>query len=516
MHTHKLYPQLSVAPVVVAARRGVPVVQTLHDFEMLGASPIDVRGGWWDRDEPRLRHKLLQLGDGAAPPAGARGPGLLLRRRLALRPASTPGVGSSPSSSRTSSALSGTATRTPGYAARDGVLFLGRLRPEKGVDVVELARKLPDVRVTMVGTGDLEEWARSEAASMDNLEITGFVTDPELASIVEGARVMVVPSRCQDAGPLVPLESMAAGTPVVAYANGGLGEYVADAGGGRVVPQDVVALADAAREIHDDAKLWAALSSRGRQSVAERHGGRVRREPREGLRGRSRMTGTQDGSVTLVTGGAGYVGSVLVADLLDRGRRVRVLDSLAVGDGSSLLPLWGRDGFEFVKGDVRDPAARATALQGVVEVVHLAAIVGDPACARDPEAATAVNLEASRALVDEALDAGASRFVFASTCSNYGKLEDPSAYATEDWELRPVSLYAETKVAAELDILARSSERASTTCLRFATVYGPSPRMRFSLTVNEFARDAVRTGELVVYGEQFWRPYVHVRDAAGP
>jgi glycosyltransferase involved in cell wall biosynthesis len=82
---------------------------------------------------------------------------------------------------------------------------------------------------------------------------------------------MVVPSRCQDAGPLVPLESMAAGTPVVAYANGGLGEYVADAGGGRVVPQDVVALADAAREIHDDAKLWATLSLRGRQSVAERH-----------------------------------------------------------------------------------------------------------------------------------------------------------------------------------------------------------------------------------------------------
>ncbi len=226
------------------------------------------------------------------------------------------------------------------------------------------------------------------------------------------------------------------------------------------------------------------------------------------------MTAPRDGSVTLVTGGAGYVGSVLLTDLLDRGRRVRVLDSLAVGDGSSLLPHWGRDGFEFVKGDVREPAGRATALQGVDEVVHLAGIVGDPACARDPEAARAVNLEATRALVDEALDAGARRFVFASTCSNYGKLEDPEAYATEDWELRPVSLYAETKVAAELDILARSSERAATTCLRFATVYGPSPRMRFDLTVNEFARDAARTGELVVYGEQFWRPYVHVRDAA--
>ena len=78
--------------------------------------------------------------------------------------------------------------------------------------------------------------------------------------------------------------------------------------------------------------------------------------------------------------------------------------------------------------------------------------------------------------------------------------------ATEEWELRPVSLYAETKVAAELDILAANRAGFSTTCLRFATVYGVSPRMRFDLTVNEFARDALLSGELVVYGEQFWRP----------
>ncbi len=273
VHSHKLYPQLSVAPVVVAARRGVPVVQTLHDFEMLGASPIDVRGGWWDRDEPRLRHKLL---NSATVPLHRhvhvdRVSAFVAVSRFVQRVHAQRGIESVVIPNFVS-ALRNSSVRNPGYAARDGVLFLGRLRPEKGVvDVVELARKLPEVRVTMVGTGDLEEWARAEAASMDNLEITGFVTDPELASIVEGARVMIVPSRCQDAGPLVPLESMAAGTPVVAYANGGLGEYVADAGGGRVVPQDVVALADAAREIHDDAKLWATLSSRGRQSVAERH-----------------------------------------------------------------------------------------------------------------------------------------------------------------------------------------------------------------------------------------------------
>ena len=106
-----------------------------------------------------------------------------------------------------------------------------------------------------------------------------------------------------------------------------------------------------------------------------------------------------------------------------------------------------------------------------------------------------------------------SRLVFASACSNYGKLNG-AVYATEDWELRPASLYAETKVAAELDVLAASSPTFATSCLRFATVYGTSPRMRFDLTVNEFTRDLLLRGNLVVYGEQFWRPYIHDRDAA--
>jgi nucleoside-diphosphate-sugar epimerase len=215
----------------------------------------------------------------------------------------------------------------------------------------------------------------------------------------------------------------------------------------------------------------------------------------------------------LVTGGAGYVGSTLVAELLARGRPVRVLDSLAVGTGSSILQFWGRDGFEFLAGDIRDDATRAAALADVEAVVHLAGIVGDPACARDPELARAVNLEATRALLEDAAGRVA-RLVFASTCSNYGRLVDGDAFATEEWELRPVSLYAETKVAAELEVLGAARPGFTPTCLRFATVYGPSPRMRFDLTVNEFARDALLTGALVVYGEQFWRPYVHVRDAA--
>jgi nucleoside-diphosphate-sugar epimerase len=218
--------------------------------------------------------------------------------------------------------------------------------------------------------------------------------------------------------------------------------------------------------------------------------------------------------VVLVTGGAGYLGSTLVSDLLNRGYSVRVLDSLVVGDGRSLLQFWGLPTFEFRRADVSDNRARTAALKGIDAVVHLAAVVGDPACSRDPERALQVNLEATKALLREGAHCGAGRFIFASTCSNYGKIHDGGGYATEEWELRPVSLYAETKVAAELDVLAAGTSGFATTCLRFATVYGASPRMRFDLTVNEFSRDALINGELVVYGEQFWRPYVHVRDAA--
>jgi nucleoside-diphosphate-sugar epimerase len=217
---------------------------------------------------------------------------------------------------------------------------------------------------------------------------------------------------------------------------------------------------------------------------------------------------------TLVTGGAGYVGSIVVDELLERGHRVRVLDSLLHGPVPSLLRMWGRDDFDFEHGDVRDADVRRSALRDVGAVVHLAAIVGDPACAREPDEAHAVNRDATHALLDDATEAGVRRLIFASTCSNYGKMADSSVLATEDFDLRPVSLYAETKVAAELDVLSRSNNGLKTCCLRFATVYGASPRMRFDLTVNEFTRDVFLDRDLVVFGEQFWRPYVHVRDAA--
>jgi nucleoside-diphosphate-sugar epimerase len=216
----------------------------------------------------------------------------------------------------------------------------------------------------------------------------------------------------------------------------------------------------------------------------------------------------------IITGGAGYLGSVLTALLLAEGHQVRVLDSLAHG-GESLLGAWCHPGFEFVRGDIRDRATVTDAVSGRDAVVHLAAIVGDPACARNPDMARAVNLDASLQLIEESKQAGVARFVFASTCSNYGRMKDADRYVDEESELSPVSLYAETKVAVELALLkSRDNNGWSPTPLRFATIYGVSPRMRFDLTVNEFTMEMLTRKHLKVFGEQFWRPYVHVRDAA--
>ena len=216
----------------------------------------------------------------------------------------------------------------------------------------------------------------------------------------------------------------------------------------------------------------------------------------------------------LVTGGAGYIGSVLTRQLLDKGYKVRVLDLLMFG-GEPLLDLFNNPSFEFVKGDVRDEKAVRKALDGIDAVAHLAAIVGDPACAKDPELTNDINLNGSKLLYNIANELGVKRFIFASTCSNYGKMKDPEAFVDETSELSPVSLYAQTKVEIELFLLGQpKTNTCKPTCLRFSTVYGLSLRPRFDLTVNEFTKELALGRELVVFGEQFWRPYCHVVDLA--
>jgi len=216
----------------------------------------------------------------------------------------------------------------------------------------------------------------------------------------------------------------------------------------------------------------------------------------------------------LVTGGAGYIGSVLVRQLLNKGYQVRAFDSLKFG-GDALYDVMLNPKFDFMKGDVRNAEEVEKALEGIDAIAHLAAIVGDPACKKYSEEANQTNWDGSVALFEAAEKAGVKRFVFASTCSNYGKMPDPDSFVVETSQLNPVSLYAELKVKFEKYIMEqRKDSGMCSTALRFSTVYGFSPRIRFDLTVNEFTRNATINGEQEIWGAQFWRPYCHVDDLA--
>jgi nucleoside-diphosphate-sugar epimerase len=216
----------------------------------------------------------------------------------------------------------------------------------------------------------------------------------------------------------------------------------------------------------------------------------------------------------LVTGAAGYIGSVLTRQLLSKGYSVIAYDSLLFG-GESLISVYNNPNLNFVKGDIRDRDKIESVVKESDAVLHLAAIVGDPACAKQPDLAKEVNWKSTKQLFDLSCSyANVKRFIFASTCSNYGKVENDE-FVNEDSPLNPVSLYAELKVKFEKYLLESTTrDDFIVTSLRFATVYGISPRMRFDLTVNEFIREVAFEKELQIFGEQFWRPYTHVEDLA--
>ena len=217
----------------------------------------------------------------------------------------------------------------------------------------------------------------------------------------------------------------------------------------------------------------------------------------------------------LVTGGAGYVGSGLLRELLYEGFQVTCVDKLMFG-GDSLLDIWHSKKFKFIKCDINEHENFYNILLNhkFDAVIHLAAIVGDPACSLAQELALQTNWISSKWLLDRSIELGIYRFIFASTCSNYGRMSDPLSYMTENSELAPVSLYAELKVKFEKYMLCeiKKNKEICPTSLRFSTVYGLSPRMRFDLTVNEFTKEIALGRELIVFGEQFWRPYCHVKD----
>ncbi len=219
----------------------------------------------------------------------------------------------------------------------------------------------------------------------------------------------------------------------------------------------------------------------------------------------------------LITGGAGYIGSLLTSELLRLNYRVTVLDSLLFG-GESLVPFLHHPNFHFVKADVTEKRAVKDSLKGDWQkpdaLVHLAAIVGFPACqAVGKQVAWRYNVEAAKMVFGQASDLGVGRFVFASTYSNYGLSEDGRP-VTEESPLNPQSLYAETKIAAEEFLLLQKDASCAPLLFRFATLYGLSPRTRFDLIVNQFVLEAFTKRELIIYQRGYSRSFVHIRDVA--
>ncbi|MGH2964535.1 MAG: glycosyltransferase family 4 protein [Solirubrobacterales bacterium] len=267
VHAHKLYPQLSAAPVVVAHRAGIPVVQHLHDYEFISASWRDHSGGWRDRDESR--RSIRALNDAT----------FVVRRALHVR-AVDAWIANSRYVAERHAAVGIEATvlpcfvepvagdRSP-FSDRSGALFVGRLDADKGVrDVLRLAELLPSMDVTLAGQGTLEAEVAAAARSSPNVTFAGSLDRAEVIGLLSRARVCLMPSRWQEPGGIAALEAMSVGTPVIAYASGGLAEYVGDAGGGRVVEPDPQALARECEALESDGSAWEELSVSGAAGVA--------------------------------------------------------------------------------------------------------------------------------------------------------------------------------------------------------------------------------------------------------
>ena len=208
----------------------------------------------------------------------------------------------------------------------------------------------------------------------------------------------------------------------------------------------------------------------------------------------------------LVTGGSGYLGSILCERFLAENYQVTVLDNLMYGQ-TSLLHLCANPRFNFVLGDVRDHAVMQRLISAADIIVPLAAIVGAPACDRDPYMATSVNFDAVKLI--NSLRSENQLVVYPTTNSGYGT-KSGDVFCTEESALEPISLYGKTKVQAEETLLASKN----TISLRLATVFGVSPRMRLDLLVNDFVYAAFKQKYLVIFEKHFKRNYVHIRDVA--
>ncbi len=261
VHAHKLYPQLSCAPLVAARRAGVPVVQTLHDYEFISASSFDHTGRWLDHDEDRPSFRALNTAT------------FLIRWQLHRRLVTTwVAVSDRVSGAYTRSGIHAEVVPNfvdrppvidlPTFGGRAGIAFIGRLRPEKGIDtVIDLARCLPEVPVTMAGWGPLADRVEAAASTLPNLSFAGRIDREGVAKLLRAARVLVLPSGWEEPGALSVLEAFAEGTPVVTFDRGGTADYVRMSGAGAVANPTLEALTEACRALVEDGALWARSST---------------------------------------------------------------------------------------------------------------------------------------------------------------------------------------------------------------------------------------------------------------
>lgn len=212
----------------------------------------------------------------------------------------------------------------------------------------------------------------------------------------------------------------------------------------------------------------------------------------------------------LLIGGAGYIGSALLPMLLEKGYRVRLLDLFLYGT-EAVQDFLYHPRLEIMRADFRQVHKVVEATKNMDAVIHLGAIVGDPACALDEDLTIEVNLMATRMIAEVAKGSGVSRFIFASTCSVYGSCDE---VLDEHSELNPVSLYARSKIASERVLMSLCDSNFAPAVLRIGTIYGLSGRTRFDLVINLLTAKALIDGQITIRGGDQWRPFVHVHDAA--
>jgi nucleoside-diphosphate-sugar epimerase len=220
---------------------------------------------------------------------------------------------------------------------------------------------------------------------------------------------------------------------------------------------------------------------------------------------------TPDSKKILITGGAGYIGSNLVRELLSLGYHVKILDNLCFGRGH-LNIFEQHPNFTLLHGDVSNARDVIKAIEDVYAVVHLAEIVGDPACAINPKKTQQINYISASLVARICKYFQINRFIYTSSCSVYGAAEE--TLLNEESSLNPVSLYARMKIESEKSILELKDNSFSPTIFRLATVFGDSPRMRFDLVTNLFTAKAIKEGKITIFGGDQWRPHVHVNDVA--